>query len=82
MELHLHAEVKGTLKVRVESTTPVAAPEAPAAADSKRDAPHTEKRGRRTDTVEVAADKGNPPKTDKAAKPVERKPRTEKAKAG
>lgn len=78
VELHLHAEVKGTLKVRVESTTPVAVP----AADTKVEAPHTEKRGRRTDTVEVAADKGNPPKTDKAAKPVERKPRTEKAKAG
>ncbi len=26
VELHLHAEVKGTLKVRVESTTPAAAP--------------------------------------------------------
>jgi hypothetical protein len=26
IELHLHAEVKGTLKVRVESTTPVIAP--------------------------------------------------------
>ena len=81
VELHLHAEVKGTLKVRVESTTPVASPEATTAADSKRDAPHTEKRGRRTDSVEVAADKGNPSKTDKAAKPVERKPRTEKTKA-
>src|SRR6202142_3021652 len=34
VELHLHAEVKGTLKVRVESTTPAAAPatEATAAA--------------------------------------------------
>ena len=81
VELHLHAEVKGTLKVRVESTTPAAAPDATAAADSKHDAPHTEKRGRRTDTVEVAADKGKPAKTEKTSKPVERKPRTEKAKA-
>ena len=53
VELHLHAEVKGTLKVRVESTTPAAAPasEATAAAapaearteDGKK--PRTEKRG-------------------------------------
>jgi large subunit ribosomal protein L9 len=53
VELHLHAEVKGTLKVRVESTTPAAAlaSEATAAAapaearteDGKK--PRTEKRG-------------------------------------
>ena len=42
VNLHLHHDVKGTLKVRVESTTPVAAPTA-ASADIK---PHTEKRGR------------------------------------
>jgi len=49
VELHLHAEVKGTLKVRVESLTPIVAP-SPAAApaeakseDGKR--PRTEKRG-------------------------------------
>ena len=29
VELHLHAEVKGTLKVRVESTTPIVAAAAP-----------------------------------------------------
>ena len=40
--LNLHHDVKGTLKVRVESTTPVVAPVA-AAMDAK---PHTEKRGR------------------------------------
>jgi len=49
VELHLHAEVKATLKVRVESLTPITAP-APAAApaeakpeDGKK--PRTEKRG-------------------------------------
>ena len=42
VNLHLHHDVKGTLKVRVESTTPVVAPVA-AAMDAK---PHTEKRGR------------------------------------
>src|SRR5580698_3519561 len=43
IELHLHAEVKSTLKIRVESTTPVAAP-APEAAPTEH---RTEKRGRR-----------------------------------
>ncbi len=47
IELHLHPEVKGTLKVRVESLTPVTLPtEAPAEAkpeEGKR--PRTEKRG-------------------------------------
>ena len=42
VELHLHAEVKSTLKVRVESLTPLAAPvEAP-----KEEKPHSEKRGK------------------------------------
>jgi large subunit ribosomal protein L9 len=53
VELHLHAEVKGTLKVRVESLTPVITPAsgaAPADAKSEEDKRHrTEKRshGRR-----------------------------------
>src|SRR5215469_4599205 len=43
VELNLHHEVKGTLKVRVESTTPAAAVvEAPV-----EEKPHTEKRGKR-----------------------------------
>jgi len=71
VELHLHAEVKGTLKVRVESTTPTAAAtavEAPVA-----EAPRTEKRGKRTDKVEAApVEKPKAGKTDKAPK-VEKK---------
>jgi large subunit ribosomal protein L9 len=47
VELNLHAEVKGTLKVRVESTTPIAAPAA-AVVEEK---PRTEKRGHRGDIV-------------------------------
>jgi len=72
VELHLHAEVKGTLKVRVESTTPAAAPvaEAPAA-----EAPRTEKRSRRTEVAEEkpkAAAKGEKaPKAEKKAKKAE-----------
>src|SRR5579872_5175130 len=43
IELYLHADVKSTLKVRVESITPIAAPAA-AAVEEK---PHSEKRGKR-----------------------------------
>ena len=43
IELNLHAEVKGTLKVRIESLTPAPAPtpEALAAADTKAEKPRT-----------------------------------------
>jgi len=95
VELNLHAEVKGTLKVRVESTTPAAATALEAAAatgpaednaeEGKR--PRTEKRGfvRRDARGEKAA---KPEKAEKAeaseAKPkekkhVERPARAEKA---
>ena len=72
--LHLHAEVKGTLKVRVESTTPVTAPVAEAAAE----APKTEKRGKRTEKVEAATEEKpkvvkseKAPKAEKKAKKAE-----------
>lgn len=84
VELNLHAEVKGALKVRVESTTPSAVPEAEATAlaapaeakaeEGKR--PRTEKRGfvRRDARGEKAA---KPEKTEKVeaaeAKPKEKK---------
>src|SRR5436309_6081691 len=49
VELRLHPEVVTSLKVRVESTTPLAAPpEAPA--EAKREEQRTEKRGRRPET--------------------------------
>lgn len=47
IELRLHADVVTKLKVRVESTTPIAVPEAPAAQEGKKEEPRTEKRGRR-----------------------------------
>jgi large subunit ribosomal protein L9 len=72
VELHLHTEVKGTLKVRVESLTPVTAPAAEAAPDDVR----TEKRGKRAEKAEVSDEK---PKAEKPAKA----PKVEKkAKAG
>jgi large subunit ribosomal protein L9 len=72
VELHLHAEVKGTLKVRVESTTPAAAPTAEAIAA---EAPKTEKRGKRPEKVEAApVEKPKAAKVDKAPK-AEKKPK-------
>jgi len=48
VELRLHADVVTKLKVRVESTTPAAAPAAEAPTEAKRDEhPRTEQRGRR-----------------------------------
>ena len=69
VELNLHAEVKGTLKVRVESTTPIAAPTA-AVVEEK---PRTEKRGHRGDivaptTAELKAKAEKKPKAEKKAK--------------
>jgi len=69
IELNLHADVKGTLKVRVESTTPIAAPAA-AVVEEK---PRTEKRGHRGDiiaptTAEVKAKAEKKPKTEKKPK--------------
>ena len=70
VELHLHAEVKSTLKVRVESLTPIAAPavEAPPAEVK------TEKRGKRVEKIEAAEEK---PKAGKAEKPA-KAPKAEK----
>ena len=92
VELHLHAEVKGTLKVRVESTTPPPAVDPAVVAEPKKEeGRRTEKRGHRGDiyaptkpiTAEqkAAAAKGEKParpeRASRAAKP-ERAPRTER----
>jgi len=82
VELNLHHDVKGTLKVRVESTTPAtAATEAPA-----EEKPHTEKRGKRHDgeKAEAAEAKGKgarAEKGDKAEKPAKAGKAEKKAKA-
>jgi large subunit ribosomal protein L9 len=69
IELNLHAEVKGTLKVRIESMTPAPAPtpEALAAADAKAEKPRTEKRSYAKRDAEVE-------KPAKAEAAVEKKP--------
>ena len=63
VELHLHAEVKSTLKIRVESTTPIATPVVEAAAE----APRTEKRGKRTEAA-IVEEKPKAAKGEKKAK--------------
>ncbi len=73
IELNLHAEVKGTLKVRIESLTPAPAP-APeaAAADAKAEKPRTEKRAHAKRDAEVE-------KPEKAEAADEKKPHAAKA---
>jgi hypothetical protein len=66
IELNLHPEVKATLKVRVESTTPPPVVEA-TPNEVRAEAPRTEKRGRRPEKVEAV--EANPAKAEKAVKP-------------
>jgi len=69
VEMRLHADVVTTLKVHVESTTPP--PEAPAApaAETKKEEPKTEKRGRRPEAPYAKAEGGHA-----KAEPGEKKP--------
>ncbi len=76
VELRLHAEVKSTLKVRVESLTPVVAPVVEAApAETK-----TEKRGKRPERVEKTEAVEEKPKAAKEEKPAKavKTPKAEK----
>ncbi len=73
VELRLHSDVNTTLKVRVESSTPLSAPaEAPAAEGAKEERPRTEKRGRRTEAAaekpEGEERKAKGPKTERPQK--------------
>jgi large subunit ribosomal protein L9 len=72
VELRLHAEVKSTLKVRVESLTPVVVPAAEAAPAEAR----TEKRGKRVEKVATVEEKPKAVKAERSAKP-EKKAKTE-----
>ena len=85
--MNLHAEVKGTLKVRVESLTPIVAPAAAPtdarAEDGRR--PRTEKRGRHAEgesagkaDVAEAKPKGEKHAKAEKAEAVEAKPKAEK----
>ena len=71
VELRLHAELKATLKIRVESLNPVTAtPEAIAAAEAaaKAEKPHTEKRGRHADADKAPATEAKGDKKSKGDK--------------
>jgi len=81
VELNLHAEVKGKLKVRIESLTPPAAPvegAAPAEAKTEEGRPRTEKRGHvkpgaeadKTEKPEARAATDKKPRPAKNDKPV------------
>jgi large subunit ribosomal protein L9 len=76
VELRLHQEVVTTLKVRVESTTPLAVPPVVPAAEAKKDERKTEKRGRRPEAAPQKAEADE--KKPHAAK-AERPPKSEKA---
>lgn len=95
IELHLHPDVKGTLKVRVESTTPLPEPEAAPAAEAKREEGKEgrfERHSRRpyrgekpvAATEKKAAPADRPTRQEKAAKPdkpgkAEKAPKSDKA---
>jgi large subunit ribosomal protein L9 len=81
VELNLHTEVKATLKVRIESLTPPAAPtEAAASAEAKPEEarPRTEKRGHgrrdaeaeKTEKPEARAGADRKPRAPKSDKPA------------
>ncbi len=81
VELRLHQDVTGKLKVHVESSTPLPAPEvAPAAEAKKEEHPKTEKRGRRPEGThgkpeaahakgEAGEKKPHGPRPERAARP-------------
>lgn len=82
VELRLHADVTTTLKVRVDSSTPL--PESAAAApvpEAKKDEPKTEKRGKRP---EGQAERAKPESGDRKPRPAksEKGPRPEKGAKG
>jgi large subunit ribosomal protein L9 len=82
IELRLHQEVATTLKVRVETSTLPSEPLAAPAVEGKKEAPTTEKRGRRPDTIygNAAAGDNKPygPRPERQPRP-EKAPQTEKA---
>jgi large subunit ribosomal protein L9 len=69
IELHLHPEVKATLKVRIESTTPAAVLEAAAAELARKEsAARTESRGHKR-AGQARDEQAGPASTEKPARP-------------
>jgi large subunit ribosomal protein L9 len=74
VELRLHSDVTSTLKVRVESSTPLPEPAAAPAAEGRKEDRRTEKRGRRPETADKAVKPDTGDKKPRAPRP----PRAEK----
>ena len=71
VQLRLHQDVTTTLKVRVESSTPLPVPTAPPASEGRREEPRTEKRGRRPEVVAAQVEGGErKPRFSKAERPA------------
>jgi large subunit ribosomal protein L9 len=77
VELRLHADVTTTLKVRLESSTPLPAPVAAPAPDARKEDARTEKRGRHPEAPagkaakpETGDKKTRPPRPDRTDKPA------------
>jgi large subunit ribosomal protein L9 len=92
VQMRLHQDVNTTLKLRVESTTPLPTPEAATpAAEAKKEEQHTEKRGRRPEQrpggaergakAEAGERKGRPARVERPSRP-ERGGRNERVPAG
>jgi large subunit ribosomal protein L9 len=84
VELRLHADVTTTLKVRVESTTPLPVLVPAPGPEAKKEEPRTEKRGKRPEAApervarpEAGERKARPAKGEKVQRP-ERAPKSEK----
>jgi large subunit ribosomal protein L9 len=82
--LRLHQDVVTTLKVRVESSTPLPEPPPAPAGEAKKEEARTEKRGRRPEAAhgkaEVGEKKHYAPRGDRPAR-AEKAPKAEKASA-
>jgi len=71
VQLRLHQDVTTTLKVRVESSTPLPIPVASPAAEARREEPRTEKRGRRPEATAAPVEGGErKPRFPKAERPA------------
>ena len=73
IEMRLHQDVVTRLKLRVESSNPVTVPVAEAAAETRKEEPRTEKRGRRAETAAAASGGKTEGKPDEKAERGERK---------
>ncbi len=82
VELRLHQDVNGKLKVRVESSTPLPKPPPAPPAEAKKEEPKTEKRGRRPEGAhgkpEAAQAKGEAHERKPHGPRPERRPRPDR----